>query len=318
LQRREAAFEEDWTGRGWRIRIGEVGEMANVPRRDEARDDRPSPAEPRVFALPDREVVPGSHVHGVRTKAAARVGFDYPASLRGSTTHFNVYFDPGLGVNGQAIADGVLASCESEYGVLSSYFVGVTPASFNILIVAGIGGAYHASCDATDLYCDASGTDVDHTRMLVVAEEVEVFSALQGRGWDCGASNGEGLSRVLAATDLYPGSLDGFDSAATWLDTPGRPDYVNVNDPTDRSYISTGCSVLFLNYLRYQLGYGWQAIVGAGGPTLAATYTSLTGSADGLTPFKALLQSRFPEGTPSGLTTDNPFPIASGPQGSSA
>jgi hypothetical protein len=305
-------------GAAERIRIGEVVKMANVPQRDEARDDRSSAATPCVFALPHQEVVPGSHDHGPRTTAAARVGFDYPATFRGSTTHFNVYFDPGLGRNGQAIADGVLASCESEYNVLSSYFVGVTPASFNILIAAGIGGAYHSSCSATDLYCDASGADVDHTRMLVVAEEVEVFSALQGRGWDCGASNGEGLSRALAATDLYPGSLDGFNSAATWLDTPGRPDYVNVNDPTDRSYVSTGCSVLFLNYLRYQLGHSWQAIVGAGGPTLAATYTSLTGSADGLTPFKALLQSRFPEGTPSGLTNDNPFPIAPGPQGTSA
>lgn len=188
--------------------------------------------------------------------------------------------------------------------------MGVTPTSFNVLIAAGIGGAYHSSCSATDLYCDASGVDVDHTRMLVVAEEVEVFSALQGLGWDCGASNGEGLSRALAATDLYPGSLNGFNSAATWLDTPGRPDYVNTNDPTDRNYVSTGCAVLFLNYLRYQLGYSWQAIVGAGGSTLRATYQSLTGSTDALTPFKALLQRRFPEGTPSGLTNDNPFPIA--------
>jgi hypothetical protein len=287
-------------------------EMAKVPKRDDASFDRQGAEPRRVFTLPDRVVVPGSGVHALDKTTTPRSEFDYPATLRGSTAHFNVYSDPGLGDNGQTIADGVLASCETEYGVLSSYFVGVNPASFNILIAAGIGGAYHSSCSSTDLYCDASGTDVDHTRMLVVAEEVEVFSALQGRGWDCGASNGEGLSRVLAATDLYPGSLDGFNSAATWLDTPGRPDYVNLNDPTDRSYVSTGCSVLFLNYLRYELGYSWQAIVGAGGPTLAEAYTRLTGKADGLTPFKALLQSRFPEGTPSGLTSDNPFPIASG------
>ena len=157
----------------------------------------------------------------------------------------------------------MLASCESEYLVQVSYFGGVTPASFNVIIAAGIGGAYHYGCAATDLYCDASGTDVNHTRMLNVAEEVEVFSADQARGWDCGASNGEGLSRVLA-TELYPGSLNGFTSAATWLDTPGRPDYVNVNDPTDRNYVSIGCSVLFLNYLRYQLGYRWGDIVQAG------------------------------------------------------
>jgi hypothetical protein len=286
--------------------------MAKVPHRDEATDDRPPAERAHVFALPDRDVVTGHHVQGLEKTAEGRVGFDYPATLRGSTAHFDVYYDPGLGGNGQTIADGVLASCESEYGTLSSYFVGISPASFNILIAAGIGGAYHSACSATDLYCDASGVDVDHTRMLVVAEEVEVFSALQRLGWDCGASNGEGLSRVLAGTDLYPGSLDGFHSASTWLDTPGRPDYVNTTDPTDRDYVSTGCAVLFLNYLRYQLGYSWHAIVEAGGSTLGATYRSLSGSADALTPFKALLQSRFPEGTPSGLTNDNPFPIASG------
>ena len=41
-------------------------------------------------------------------------------------------------------------------------------------------------------------------RSLVIAEEDEVFEANFGHGWDCGASNGEGLSRVLANT-MYPG-----------------------------------------------------------------------------------------------------------------
>jgi hypothetical protein len=134
--------------------------------------------------------------------------------------------------------------------------------------------------------------------MLVVAEEVEVFSALQARGWDCGASNGEGLSRVLA-TELYSASLNGFNSASTWLDTAGRPDFINNNDPTDRNYISIGCSTLFLNYLRYQLGYKWEDIVTSAGSTLQQTYQSLTGQSDGLTPFKNLLQVHYPEGTPS-------------------
>jgi hypothetical protein len=259
-----------------------------------------------VFVLPGREVSRGqAEAEGLA--GGAPVGFDFPTVLRGSTTHFHVYYDPGLGAAGQTLADGVLASCESEYNTLVAYF-GVTPPSFNVIIAAGIGGAYHYGCGATDLYCDASGTNVDHTRMLNVAEEVEVFSAVQNKGWNCGASNGEGLSRVLA-TLLYPAQLDGFNSAATWLDTPGRPDFVNVNDPTDRSYVSTGCSVLFLNWLRYQLGYRWESIVQAGGSTLAQTYQRLTGQADGLTPFKALLQAHFPAGTPSHLTNDNPFPF---------
>ncbi len=143
--------------------------------------------------------------------------------------------------------------------MLQSYFDGLTPSGlpFNIIIAPGIGGAYHYGCGGVDLYCDgdtSSPPDVNHTRMLVVAEEVEVFSNSQGRGWDCGASTGEGLSRVLA-TQLYPAELDGFESASTWLNTSGRPDFVSVNDPTDGNYVSTGCSTLFLNFLRHQLNF---------------------------------------------------------------
>jgi hypothetical protein len=241
------------------------------------------------------------------------VGFDYPATLRSSTAHFNVYYDPSLGGNGPIIADAVLASCEWEYSTLQTYFDGVTPPGlpFNIIIVPGIGGAYHWGCGAVDLYCDGDTSatpDVNHTRMLVVAEEVEVFSAAQGRGWDCGASNGEGLSRVLA-TQLYAAELDGFESASTWLNTAGRPDYVTINDPTDRSYVSTGCSVLFLNFLRHQLRFSWEEIVRAAAPTLEQTYTTLTGRSDGLTRFKSLLQAYYPEGTPVALSTDNVFPL---------
>ncbi len=252
--------------------------------------------------------------------AALTPGFDFPATLVGSTTHFTVYYDPGLGPNGLTIANGVLASCENEFNTLSFLFGGITPGPYNIIIAPldpsgqGQGGAYHYGCSATDLYCDAKtvpAVDIDYTRLLVVAEEVEVFSAAQSLGWDCGASNGEGLSRVLA-TLLYPAELDGYTTAAYWLDTPDRPDFINVNDPTDRNPVSTGCSVLFLNYLHYQLDFNWAEIVQAGAPTLAQTYTNLTGQADGLSPFKALLQAFYPVGTPSGVTTDNVFPLLGG------
>lgn len=270
----------------------------------------------RIFAKPGTEAALKARIQQV----AVRVGFDYPATLRGSTAHFNVYYDnTTLGANGAAIADGVLAACENDYNTISAEFGGTTPAGipFNIIIAAldpsgqGGGGAYHYGCGAVDLYCDAKtvpAVDVDYTRFLVVAEEVEVFSDSQAAGWDCGASNGEGLSRVLA-TDLYPWELDGYNSASTWLDAPGRPDFVNVNDPTDTNYVSIGCSVLFLNYLRYQLDFTWTEIVAAAGATLEQTYQTLTNQADGLTPFKALLQAFYPEGTPSSLTTDNPFPL---------
>lgn len=148
-------------------------------------------------------------------------------------------------------------------------------------------------------------------RSLVISEEDEVFEANFGHGWDCGASNGEALSRVLADA-MYPGSYAMYPdcvSAPVWLDTPDRPDFVNVTDPTDRNYVSIGCSVLFLNWLRYQLDFSWNQIVLAGAPILAQTYTNLTGRTDGLAEFKALLQAHYPEGHKSDVTSDNVFPL---------
>lgn len=254
-------------------------------------------------------------VHPVMARLSTTNGFDYPTTKRGQTKNFNVYYDPTLGAGGAFIADAVLASCEDDYKKVQAYFGGITPSGlpFNIIIAAGIGGAYHRGCGAVDLYCDADTSaipDVDHhTRMLVVGEEVEVFCATQNAGWDCGASNGEGLSRVLA-TDAYPTELNGFATAASWLDSAARPDWVSNTAPTDQDPTANGCSVLFLNYLHSQLGFGWGAIVQAGAPTLAETHQNLTGENDGFDQFSSLLQMYYPLGTRSGLTTDNPFPLA--------
>src|SRR5205807_1564846 len=86
-------------------------------------------------------------------------GFEFPSTLRGSTQHFKVYYNPDLGNDGQTISDGVLQSCENEYSTLSEQF-GITPNGlpFNLIITAlepnkdGSGGAFHDSCTAVDLY----------------------------------------------------------------------------------------------------------------------------------------------------------------------
>lgn len=262
-----------------------------------------------VFAKPGMEREIEEHVLALGPPPA--VGFDVPTTLQGSTAHFHVYYQTGF-ANGPAIANGVLATCEKEFNFLVSVFAITPPVlPMNIIVKPGIGGAYHYGCNAVDLYCDgdtSASPNIDHTRMLVVAEEVEVFEAASGKSWNCGTSPGEGLSRVLA-TELYPAQLNGFVSAPTWLNTPGRPDFVTNSDPTDRNYVSIGCSTLFLNYLRYQLDFTWQEIVAASGATLENTYHGLTGLSGGITPFKNLLQRFFPEGTPVHLTSDNPFPL---------
>jgi len=270
---------------------------------------RPRRAKPNVFV-----VTHAAH----RTKLGGRAGFDYPVVQEGQTTNFVVFRDSSLGPDGTSCADGVLATCENDYAQTAAWFgIAAPQLPINIIIAAldpsgqGGGGAYHYGCSAIDLYCDLKNgpsLDIDFTRMLLVAELVEVFEAAQSLGWDCGASNGEGLSRVLA-TALYPAELDGYTTAAAWLDTPDRPDWVNNNNPTDLDAVSNGCSVLFLNYLNVQLGFGWDQIAQAGAPTLSQTYTKLTGNQDGWKQFRQQLDNNFPLGTPSGLTTDNPYPL---------
>jgi hypothetical protein len=169
--------------------------------------------------------------------------------------------------------------------------------------------AFHGSCADTDVQVAAFD---EHQPELVetafMAEVVEVFSANQRRGWNCGASNGEGLSRVLA-TELHPSQLDGFATASAWLNSK-RPNFVDRNDPTDEHPIATGCAVLFLNYLRYQLGYSWSDIVTHGQPTLSETCYSLTKKTSNVWhTFSALLDAHYPPGTRVHLTVDNVFPL---------
>jgi hypothetical protein len=271
---------------------------------------RPRRGKAHVFAI--------THA-GHRTSVVGKAGFDYPVVQEGQTAHFIINYDPSLGPDRKSCADGELAVCENDYAQTSAWFGGIDSPTLpiNLILAAldpsgqGGGGAYHYGCSAVDLYCDVKNVptlDIDYTRMLMVAELVEVFEAAQGVGWDCGASNGEGLSRVLA-TALYPAELNGYTTAAAWLDTPDRPDWVNKTNSTDQDPVSNGCAVLFLNYLNTQLGFGWDQIVQAGAPTLAQTYTKLTGQPDGWTAFRQQLDNNFPLGTPSGVTTDDPYPL---------
>jgi hypothetical protein len=232
-----------------------------------------------------------------------------PTNLQGKTAHFEAYLDPALGADGVQDAHGVLAKCESDYATVSGYFGGIAAGPFRVVLFASPGGAYHLGCEATDLFCDArtAPADPDLSEFLNVAEFVEVFEAVQAGGWDCGKSNGEGLSRVLA-TDAYPRELDGFATAGAWLDS-ARKNFVDHTFGSDTDFAANGCSVLFLNWLRFQLNHSWAQIVGAAAPTLGKTYTKLTGKRDGFKQFETLLNAHFPKGRPSGLSTDNPFPI---------
>jgi hypothetical protein len=215
------------------------------------------------------------------------------------------------------LAEAVKEGCEADYERLRHYFGGLTPDDlpFGIYITPGHGGASHAGCGGTDLYCDAFDADNGLLlRYLVVAEADEVFMDSQSRGWLCGSSNGEGLSRVLAA-DAYPPGMPGFFTAGSWLNSD-RTDFVDHNDGSDTNFRSIGCSTLFLYYLKAQLGFGWSQIVQVGArtadnpsPLLYNTFTLLTGRTDAFDSFYSLVTRRFPYGVQAELPTDNPFPI---------
>jgi hypothetical protein len=231
-----------------------------------------------------------------------------------TTPHFVITYSSSLGADGSRFAQLVAGVCEGDYTKLQAYFGGITPASlpFQVRLTPGRNGASHATCQATALMIGARSApagDQDFINALVVAEEDEVFMGNFGNGWDCGASNGEGLSRVLS-NDLHPNTEPaGFVSAPVWLDTPSRPDWVNHTEPTDIDFVSIGCSVLFLNWLHTQLKHSWHDIIQAGGPTLADSYRNLGEPGDGYARFRQLIDSKFPLGQPSGLRTDNPFPL---------
>jgi hypothetical protein len=257
-----------------------------------------------------------SHVFAPRGKhAVVHPSADFQAHPQ-QTDHFRVSVDPGLGQKGQQVAAALLQACEQDYTTLQGYFGGITPQGlpFHLIVTAGSDGASHATCQATALSIGVNSGPIGFMRSLVIAEEDEVFEANFGHGWDCGASNGEGLSRVLA-NDMVPGvEPAGFVSPPVWLDdTPEggvhREDWITKTDPTDVNYFSIGCSVLFLNWMRFQLNRSWTDIIAAGAPTLAETYKNLTGNNDGLSRFMQLITQNFPPGQPSGVTTDNPFPL---------
>src|ERR1700724_124629 len=78
-----------------------------------------------------------------------------PGNLQGQTQHFAVYLDPALGADGKQDAQGVLRSCEADYAKVAGYFGGLAAGPFNVVLFANPGGAFHQTCAATDLFCDA-------------------------------------------------------------------------------------------------------------------------------------------------------------------
>jgi hypothetical protein len=166
-------------------------------------------------------------------------------------------------------------------------------------------------------------------RMLFVAELAEIFMDIVPGWWDRGASHGEALSIILA-TELHPqgyyGGIGDAPRVNAWLKSNPRQDWVSSNEDTDNNNLSYGCGVLFINYLRHQLGFDLGDIIALrpdvtnflGGYTLAERYADLTGnsSAQAFPEFMAFLERHLPQSraAETWVGRDDIFPLRDAPQ----
>jgi hypothetical protein len=170
----------------------------------------------------------------------------------------------------------------------------------------GSGGAYHYGCDFTTggifyldaTFASATAKALDLEIGLYVAELSESFMGPQGRGWNCGFSNGEGLSRFCAELETPPNTLDAFVTGPAWAQA-AFPDWVSRTDQTDRNDVSTGCAIVYLYWMR-SLRFSVAQIVQAGGNTLSANYKSLTGKTSAYADLRAAVQRLA-------VSSDDPF-----------
>ena len=247
---------------------------------------------------------------GPQKIAAAAGNFDYPVSQVGRADKVTVYYDPALGDQGKGLATQLLSAVTGPYDDMEKFF-GITGQPVDIIVAPlsgkndGSGGAYHYGCDFTAggaLYLDATFAAADPLDLevgLYVAELSESFMGPQGRGWGCGFSNGEGLSRFCAEQETPPGTLDAFATGPAWV-AADYPDWVTETEQTDGDDAATGCAILYI-YWMLSRGHGIPEIIAAGGATLAENYQALTGETSAYQDLVAAVKVHLP------VTSDNPF-----------
>jgi hypothetical protein len=258
-----------------------------------------------------------AHVQSVRRHKPPHHKFDYPTELVGSTPDGKVtlYYDPQLGAPGKDLAEKVFAMAEKTFADCQNFF-GIAGQPVNVIIAPlnhatdGSAGAYHAGCSFNpggDLYCDAAFGNPVMTNGLVVAELTECFMGAQNKGWDCGGSNGEALSRLLAEIESGgpAGALAAYATGPAW-DHARRPNWIDATESTDTDAVSTGCGIVYL-YWMMSKGYTAAKITQAGCPdgSLASNYHALTGQTTAWSDFIAAVRA-----LPHGITSDNPWGAA--------
>jgi len=245
-----------------------------------------------------------------------------------STTNFNLKYEDSL-TNAITRATALAAVCENEFTVLTGWFniSGAFGTGDRINVVVDIpnngGGNNHGyqSGGKSTIHVDSQSLNSNNAnaaeivKMIFINELVEIFMSYNNQHgqntWKAGDSNGEGLSQLCGILRFSTGHYLYYNSWVNqWLDT-ARNDYVTAPEQKDTNAVSFGCALLFLNYLRTQLGFTIQQIIQNGAATLAGTYTNLTGDSSNPFPFfKHLLDEAFPgTATNTGPNLDDPYPI---------
>jgi hypothetical protein len=262
-----------------------------------------------------RELLPPGGKRKERTSKqvadATPLGLDYPATQVGVAGNITVSYDSALGAPGLSIAKQLLGAVTGPYNDMQTFF-GVSGGPTQVIVAPlsgnndGSGGAYHHGCDFTSggvLYLDATfaAKTVNPLSLevgLYVAELSECFMGAQNKGWGCGYSNGEGLSRFLAEYETAAGTLNAFATGPAWS-SAGTPDWVSKTEQTDQDGVSTGCSIVYI-YWMLSLGYSIADIVQAAGATLSANYKTLTGKKTAYADLVAAVKGLS-------IASDNPF-----------
>ena len=180
----------------------------------------------------------------------------------------------------------------------------------NCIVAPDFGGAYHYGCSfdgGGDWYLSSGANDV--VVGLAVAEITESYMGLQAKGWNCGGSGGEALSRVLAeiATGGASGALADYTTGPSW----NGQNWIDRDSGTDQDASSTGCGTLYLWWM-LSIGYTVEEIVQAGesGGVLAGNYRSVDGKTTAWADFQKAIKA---VGGTGSMTNDNPWNVPTPP-----
>jgi hypothetical protein len=254
----------------------------------------------------------------------------------GETANFIYQYDVSSS-DGMSIAQSLQGTCENDLHKHAIYMPFGDRFSYKVMVqlyddiafqhgperggANNVGGEHpgtHAQIRINQHNPDGSRITDEYARLLFVAEVSELIMVLYA--WKPGSSTGEALSRAFAE-QFYPDATydhknpTGAPWVNAWLNTPERKNFIDgSNESNDRDLIAYGCSILFINYLRFQLGISLADICRAGGVnTLADIYKKLTGNTDDpLQRMIGLIDKHFDHTKSIQLLSNNPFPLAEG------